>query len=265
MISIEFVVLLLALGAVVGVLSGLLGIGGGLIMVPALLYLLPLAGISPHVTMHFALGTSLATAILTTGSSAVNHIKLDNVVFYAVKYLLPGIILGGFLGSSITQWLPSQYLPKVFGVIVFFLSIQMFLSIHASVGNALPNRPVSMMCGVVIGTLATLAGISGGSLTVPFLNRYGLEMKQSVGTASVCGFVIAISGVIGFIWHGAHLSMRPAYSIGYIYLPALLCVACVSMFTARLGARLTAQLHTVMLKKIFAVFLIFVSINMLLH
>ncbi|WP_249335221.1 sulfite exporter TauE/SafE family protein, partial [Vibrio parahaemolyticus] len=109
--------LLLALGAFVGVMAGLLGIGGGLIVVPALLYLLPLAGISPEMSMHMALATSLASIIVTSGSSAMNHLKLGNVDMFVVKWLMPGVVIGGFVGANIAEWIPTHYLPKVFGVI----------------------------------------------------------------------------------------------------------------------------------------------------
>ena len=106
--------LLLALGAFVGVMAGLLGIGGGLIVVPALLYLLPLAGISPEMSMHMALATSLASIIVTSGSSAMNHLKLGNVDMFVVKWLMPGVVIGGFVGANIAEWIPTHYLPKVF-------------------------------------------------------------------------------------------------------------------------------------------------------
>lgn len=121
--NIELLAILLLLGAVVGVLAGLLGIGGGLLVVPALLFLLPYAGISTEIVMQLALATSLATIILTSGSSALNHLKLGNVDVFVVKWLMPGVVVGGFLGSVVAEWIPSQYLPKVFGVIVLCLSV----------------------------------------------------------------------------------------------------------------------------------------------
>ena len=117
-VNIEFLAMLVLLGGVVGIMAGLLGIGGGLIVVPALLFLLPLAGIDPSISMQIALATSLASIIVTSGSSAFNHFKLGNVDIHVVKWLMPGVVVGGFLGANIAEWLPSQYLPKVFGFIV---------------------------------------------------------------------------------------------------------------------------------------------------
>lgn len=260
----ELLFLLLLLGSVVGFMAGLLGIGGGLIVVPALLFLLPIAGITPELSMHLALATSLATIIVTSGSSALNHLKLGNVDMFVVKWLMPGVIVGGFLGSIVAELIPTQYLPKVFGVIVFFLAIQMFLSIKATTSRSMPNAWVTMLCGGGIGVVSSLAGIGGGSLSVPFLNRHGVEMRKAVGSSSVCGCVIAISGMIGFILHGYQVENLPQYSLGYVYLPALVAIASTSILTTRIGARYASQLPTVVLKKIFSIFLMCIAVTMLL-
>lgn len=260
----ELLSLLLALGAVVGVMAGLLGIGGGLIVVPALLFLLPMANIQPDIIMQIALATSLASIIVTSGSSALNHLKLGNVDMFVVKWLMPGVIVGGFVGSNIAEWIPAQYLPKVFGVIVLLLSIQMLLSIKATRQRSMPSSITTMCCGAGIGVVSSLAGIGGGSLSVPFLNRHGVEMRKAVGSSSVCGCVIAISGMLGFILHGSAVENLPAYSVGYVYLPALIAITSTSMLTTRVGANLATRLPTPVLKKIFAVFLIFIAGTMLL-
>ncbi|MGI3075062.1 sulfite exporter TauE/SafE family protein [Vibrio alginolyticus] len=262
--TVSLFLLLLALGAFVGVMAGLLGIGGGLIVVPALLYLLPLAGISPEMSMHMALATSLASIIVTSGSSAMNHLKLGNVDMFVVKWLMPGVVIGGFVGANIAEWIPTHYLPKVFGVIVLCLSVQMFRSIKVTSSKPMPSSPVTVGYGTGIGVVSSLAGIGGGSLSVPFLNKHGIEMRKAVGSSSVCGCVIAISGMIGFILHGYKVEGLPSYSIGYVYLPALLAIAMASMLTTKVGAKLATNLPTAVLKKIFAVFLMFVAATMLL-
>jgi uncharacterized membrane protein YfcA len=264
-VTIELVASLLALGAIVGFLAGLLGIGGGLQVVPALVFLLPMTGIDPALAMQFALATSLSTIIFTSGSSALNHIKLGNVDLFVVKWLIPGVVIGGFMGSYIAEWIPNQYLPKVFAVIVLLLAFQMFFSILIVAVRSMPNRYFTTVSGIIIGSIASLAGIGGGALTVPFLNRYGIEMKKAIGTSSVCGSIIAVSGMLGFIWQGTHVENLPPYSIGYVYLPALLCISITSIFTTKYGARLASSLPTHILKRIFAVFLIFVSITMFFH
>ncbi|GAB2637155.1 sulfite exporter TauE/SafE family protein [Vibrio panuliri] len=262
--SIELLVMMLLLGSFVGVMAGLLGIGGGLIVVPALVILLPKAGIDPSITMNIALATSLSTIIVTSGSSALNHLKLGNVDMFVVKWLMPGVVIGGFVGANVAEWIPTEYLPKVFGVIVLFLALQMLLSIKNGVQRSMPSNVKTIGYGAGIGVISSLAGIGGGSLSVPFLNRHGVEMRKAVGSSSVCGCVIAISGMIGFILHGYSAQNLPAYSIGYVYLPALAAIASTSMLTTRVGAKLATSLPTAALKKIFAVFLMFVAGTMLL-
>ncbi|MFC3022766.1 sulfite exporter TauE/SafE family protein [Vibrio zhugei] len=263
--SIELLLVLLLVGVFVGILAGLLGIGGGLLVVPSLMFILPYAGISEKIVIQLALATSLATIIVTSASSAFNHFKLGNVDFYAVKWLMPGVVVGGFLGATLAEWIPNQYLPKVFGVIVFFLAIKMYLSIHSQAKRAMPGAVMTTLWGSGIGIVSSLAGIGGGSLSVPFLNRHGVEMRQAVGSSSVCGLVIALSGMIGFILHGFSVAGLPKYSIGYVYLPALFAIASTSMLTTRIGAKLAVRLSTSTLKKVFSIFLMLVSTSMLLH
>ncbi|MEZ9057054.1 sulfite exporter TauE/SafE family protein [Vibrio pelagius] len=262
--SYELIGLLAGLGAVVGVLAGLLGIGGGLLVVPALLFLLPKAGIAQEIAMQMALATSLSTIIVTSGSSALNHLKLGNVEMFVVKWLMPGVVVGGFMGSFIADSIPSQYLPKVFGIIVLLLAMQMLLSIRSHSQKTMPDPAKTVACGGGIGVISSLAGIGGGSLSVPFLNHHGVEMRKAVGSSSVCGCVIAISGMIGFIWHGSSVESLPAYSLGYVYVPALVAISCTSVLTTRTGAKLATQLPTPVLKKVFAVFLMFIAASMLL-
>ncbi|WCE29202.1 sulfite exporter TauE/SafE family protein [Vibrio sp. SCSIO 43137] len=260
----ELLLSLLFLGGFVGVMAGLLGIGGGLIVVPALLFLLPKAGITADIVMHLALATSLASIIITSGSSALNHLKLGNVSVYVIKWLLPGVVIGGLLGSYVTELIPVDLLPKVFGFIVLFLALQMLLSVKSQKIRSMPSPSVTACSGCVIGVISTLAGIGGGSLTVPYLSRYGVEMRRAIGSSSVCGCVIAISGMAGFIWHGTGAENLPEYSIGYVYVPALLAIVSTSMFTTKIGARLATNLPTAQLKKVFAVFLLFIAGRMLL-
>lgn len=259
----ELFFLLLFLGCFVGVVSGLLGIGGGLIVVPALVYLLPAVIGSAANIMSIALATSLATVIITSGSSARNHFKFGNVDFFAIKWLLPGVISGGFFGAFIAEWIPSNYLPQVFGWIVLLLSIQMFLSIKVTKQYPMPNKFITMLSGSCIGIVSSLAGIGGGSLTVPFLNRYGIEMRKAIGTSSVCGCILAIAGMLGFVFNSFDAENRLPYSLGYVYLPALLAISSTSMLTTKIGARLACELPTTKLKRVFAVFLMLIACKML--
>ncbi|MGR5141360.1 sulfite exporter TauE/SafE family protein [Photobacterium sp. DNB23_23_1] len=252
----------LALGGVVGILAGLLGIGGGLLVVPALVWLLPQAGIDADMVMHIALGTSLASIVLTSGSSARNHFKLGNVDLAIVRSLAPGVILGGLGGSFVAELVPSSMLPKIFAIIVLLLATQMLLSLRFSAQRDMPSGVGTFCSGGVIGVVSSLAGIGGGSLTVPYLNWHGVEMRRAIGCASFSGVLIAIAGMSGFVLAGVGEQTLPAMSLGYVYLPALLGIVLVSMQTTRFGAAWVSYLPTPVLKKIFAVFLLFISIKM---
>ncbi|OAN14159.1 hypothetical protein A3K86_11270 [Photobacterium jeanii] len=253
----------LVLGSVVGLLAGLLGIGGGLLVVPALAWLLPQAGIESGLVMHIALATSLASIVLTSGSSARNHIRLGNVDLQAVKLLAPGIVVGGLGGSVIAELVPEHLLPKIFAAIVLMLALQMLASIRVSQNNrTLPSSAKCIGSGGVIGVVSSLAGIGGGSLTVPYLNWHGLEMRRAIGSASLVGAIIAIAGMVGFIVAGVGDEALPAWSIGYVYLPALVGIVSTSVITTRYGAALVSRTPTATLKKIFALFLLFISVRM---
>lgn len=254
----------LALGSCVGLLAGLLGIGGGLLVVPALVWLLPQAGIENGLVMHIALATSLASIVLTSGSSARNHIKLGNVDFSIVKSLAPGVVIGGLGGSVIAELVPSELLPRIFAVIVLLLALQMLVSMRTTSQRSLPGPMATVCSGGVIGVVSSLAGIGGGSLTVPYLNRHGVEMHRAIGSASLSGALIAVAGMVGFIAAGVGDETLPAMSIGYVYLPALAGIVMTSMVTTRYGAALVSRLPTMTLKKIFAVFLLFISAKMFL-
>lgn len=259
------IVVLCGLGVLVGTMSGLLGIGGGLVVVPALLWILPQAGIEPEIAMHMALATSLASIILTSSSSAYNHYHYGNVHFSAIKWLLPGVIAGGFIGSTIAESVPTQWLPRVFGVIVMFLALKM---LRSSLSKAKPPKNkasprLAPFHGALIGMVSSLAGIGGGSLMVPYLNRRGEEIRVAIGSSAACGVIIAIAGMLGFVYHGASAPELPSYSVGYVYLPALISIAATSVLFTKFGAKLATRLPTKVLKRVFALFLLSVAIKML--
>lgn len=231
-------------------------------MVPALVWLLPQVGVAPSMLMHIALATSLASIVMTSTASARNHFRLGNIDFSVIKVLAPGIIIGGLSGSVVAELIPSQYLPKVFAVIALLLALQMMLSLRVTHSRSLPSPLASAAGGGVIGLLSSLAGIGGGSLTVPYLSYFGVEMRRAIGSSSLVGLLIAISGMVGFIFAGVGSADLPTYSVGYVYLPALVGIAATSMITTRYGAALVTRLPTATLKKMFAVLLFIISIKM---
>ncbi len=251
------------LGAIVGFLSGLLGIGGGLIIVPTLNYLLPLLDIPPSLVMPMALATSLASIIMTSSSSAYSHYRLGNVDTSVIKNLLPGVLIGAAMGSVIADALPTAYLPKIFGAIVLLLALQMGLSLSFKGGKPFPSKGKNVCSGTFIGTVSSLAGIGGGVLIVPYLNYFGIRMQSAIGSASLCAVFLAFSGMLGFVVIGLQQPLAlPSLSLGYVYLPALLGIVVTSVLTTRIGAKMATKLPTVFLKRIFSLFLLCIGVSM---
>lgn len=256
----------LALGTFVGLLAGLLGIGGGLVVVPVLSALLPWAGIHSELALPMALATSLASIVITSSSSAYTHYRLGNVQFHVIYSLLPGLLCGGLLGSTIAHILPAQYLPRIFGTIVLLLALQMMLSLKVRTMRSLPSPWFNACCGSIIGIISSLAGIGGGSLTVPYLHYHGVEMRKAIGCAALCGIFLAFSGMVGFIYFGLEQTQKlPPFSVGYVYLPALIGIVLTSVFTTRFGAKLATSLPTHAIKRVFAVFLLLVGASMFIR
>lgn len=256
--------LYLLLGAFAGVMAGLLGVGGGLIIVPVLAWIFRGQHFSESVVMHLAIGTSLATIVVTSLSSVRAHHQRGAVLWPVVWQLTPGIVVGAWLGAAIADGLSSFTLQKVFAVFVLLMSAQMGLGAKPAPQRELPGAAAMGAVGGVIGVVSAIVGIGGGSLTVPFLAWCNISIRQAVATSAACGLPIALAGSVGFVITGLNAPALPAWSLGYIYGPALAGVAVVSMLFAPLGAKLAHTLPTELLKRVFAVFLMLVGIKMLL-
>ncbi len=253
----------LALGAFVGVLAGLLGVGGGLVIVPALVWIFH-GQMSDAMVMHLALGTSLATIVVTSLSSIRAHHQRGAVRWPVVRQLTPGIVVGAWAGAVIADLLPGAVLGKIFAVFMLSMSAQMAFGAQPAAQRELPGRWGMALAGAIIGGMSAIVGVGGGSLTVPFLNWCNVTIRQSVATSAACGLPIALAGTLGFIVTGLDAPDRPAWSLGYVYGPAMIGIAFASMLTAPLGAKLAHTLPTGMLKKIFAVLLAVIGVRMLL-
>lgn len=256
--------LYLALGAFAGVMAGLLGVGGGLIIVPVLAWIFRGQQMIGTVIMHVAIGTSLATIVITSISSVRAHHGRGAVLWPVFWRLTPGIVLGAWLGAVVADALPSVVLGKVFAVFVLAMAAQMGFGAKPAPHRELPGRLGMLAAGGVIGAVSAIVGIGGGSLTVPFLTWCNTSIRQAVATSAACGLPIALAGALGFVVTGWSNPDLPAWSLGYVYGPALVGIAITSMLSAPLGARLAHTLPTETLKKIFAVFLALVGIEMLL-
>jgi uncharacterized membrane protein YfcA len=253
----------LLLGSVVGFLAGLLGIGGGLIIVPALLYILPSIGISSVQLTHVAIATSLASIILTSMSSAAAHHKRGNIPWALFKPILPGIVIGSLASAFVSEQIASDDLQQAFAIFVVLMAVQMAFPFKVKTGSSLPNFAVLFIISILIALTAGLMGIGGGVLLVPFLSYCGLQMRQAVGFSSATGMLIAVSGTIGYIIAGFDVPNLPEGSVGYIYLPALIGIIISSMLCAPIGVKAASSWPTPVLKKIFACLLVVVGLKLL--
>lgn len=254
----------LALGALAGTLAGLFGIGGGLVIVPVLIFSFGLQGISFEIAAHLAVGTSLATIVFTSMSSIRSHQKHDAVRWDIFRPMTVGIVVGAVLGAWSAAMLSGPTLELVIGVFVILVAIKMLTGANPKPGRDVPGNPGLAASGGIIGWASAIFGIGGGTLTVPYLNWCNVRMQETVGTSAACGLPIAVAGALGNIWTGWDHPNLPEYSVGFIYLPALLGIILTSVLFARVGATLAHRLDAVVLKRIFAIVLILVGLRFLL-
>jgi len=256
---------LLCTGLVSGTLAGLLGVGGGIIIVPVLYYLFTAFEFSDAITMHLSVATSLAIIVPTSVSSARSHHKKGAVDFGLLKSWGPWIVLGAALGGLLSNYLNTENLLIIFGVIALVMSINLMLPKTPVVSSVPPQKPVTKaLVSTPIGLLSSLMGIGGGSIAVPFQAMCSIPIHKAVGTASVFGLFIALPGALGFLWSGLGVEGRPLASLGYISGPAFLLIGITSVFAAPFGSGLAHRLNGLMLRRVFAVFLLASSINMLI-
>jgi hypothetical protein len=263
-ISLSALALYAATGVFSGFLAGLLGIGGGMIIVPALLWSFHLQGISPEITTHMAVGTSLASILLTSISSVRTHHQHGNVDWPLMAKLSIGLLIGSWLGAQIAHALPARALQIIIAFFALWTGQHMLRGRKAETQNrALPGQAGIIAAGGVIGTASAIFGIGGGSLSVPFLVYHGMPMQRAVGSAAAGGFPIALAGSLGFLWAGWSEPGLPAGSTGYIFWPALLGLSITSLLFANLGAHAAQRLPAAQLKRVFGVLLLAVGVHFL--
>lgn len=254
----------LAVGATTGIAAGLLGVGGGFIIVPGLAHLMPGLGVSSDLAMHLAIGTSLATIVVTSLSSIRAHHRRGAVLWPVVARMTPAILLGAAVGALVADQLRGDSLRAVFGSFALVVSAQMWFGAKPKPHRGLPGWGGMSLAGGVIGVLSAIIGIGGGSLTVPFLAWCNVVMRNAVATSAAVGLPIAVGGALAFIAVGWGHPALPEWSSGYVYWPAVLGVVLPSVLLAPLGARWAHSLPTAVLKKGFAVFLALLGVKMLL-
>ena len=253
----------LACGAVAGVLAGLLGVGGGIVIVPMLAFILPLQGVPQDMVQHLALGTSLASIIVTSISSSRAHNQRGAVRWDIWRAITPGILLGTFAGGIVAAHLPTTFLKVFFVCFLYFVAVQMLLGLKPKASRELPGTVGTSAVGGVIGLVSSFVGIGGGTLSVPFMSFCNVPMHTAVGTSAAIGFPIALAGTLGYVVGGWGVPDLPPYTLGYVYLLAFAGLASASFFTAPLGAKLAHALPVVTLKRGFAVFLLIMATRML--
>jgi len=261
--AVEWLLAYLLLGAFVGVFAGLLGVGGGGIMVPMLTAMFAAQGVGNEHLVHLALGTSMAAIVLTSISSLRAHHAHGAVRWDIVRGLAPGILLGTFGGTFVASSVPTRPLAIFFACFMAYVSLQMILSVKPKASRNLPGAVGMAGVGAGIGIISALVAIGGGSLSVPFMTWCNVRMQNAIGTSAAIGLPIALAGALGYLINGWGSAGLPAWSFGYVYLPALVLISSVSFFTAPIGARLAHRLPVATLRKIFAGVLILLSAKML--
>ncbi len=251
-------------GAVAGILAGLLGVGGGAVIVPMLVYCFTLQHVPYDQIMHMALGTSLASIMFTSISSFLAHHRRGAVHWDIVRSITLGILVGTFLGSCVAAKLSTIFLSIFFLVFLFYVALQMILDRKPHASRHLPGRVGMFGVGNVIGAISSFVGIGGGALSVPFMIWCNIPVHHAIGTSAAIGFPIAIAGAIGYVYSGLQASHLPEYSLGFVYLPGLAGIVCASVITAPLGAQLAHRLPVKRLKQVFAVLLTVVGTRMLI-
>ena len=248
----QLVVELLVLGSVTGFLAGLLGIGGGMLLVPFMTFLLSARGMPAEYVVKMAIATSLATICFTSIASVRAHHERGAVLWPVAKLLAPGIVLGSLLGAQVAKALPSQALAVLFALFVSFSATQMLIDRKPKPSRQLPGGAGMLAAGGVIGLFASLVGAGGAFVSVPFMTWCNVRIHSAVATSAALGFPIAVAGTLGYVIAGWSLRDMPTGAIGFIYLPALLTISIASVITAPFGARSAHAMDVRKLKRVFA-------------
>ena len=256
------IILFLILGSFVGLLSGLLGLGGGLVIVPMITYTFALRGITGEYLHHMALGTSLATIVFTSISSCLAHSRNNGVIWGIVRSITPGVIIGAFLGGMVAAHLSATLLKIFFILFLYYIGLQMLLNIKPKASREIPGFLGNTAAGGVIGAVSSTVGIAGGALFVSYMAWCNVPMHKAIGTAAAITFPVALAGAAAYLISGLDIEGLPGPHLGFIYVPALLGIAMASVCTAPLGAKLSHTLPVPKLKKIFACLMFAVATQM---
>ncbi|MBP5980624.1 MAG: sulfite exporter TauE/SafE family protein [Halomonas sp.] len=254
----------LGLGAAAGTMAGVFGVGGGIIIVPVLMFAFGLQNIPSEITMHLAVGTSLATIVVTGASSTLGHYRKGSIHRSWFLALLPGLMMGAIGGVFIAGNLSGTVLGMLFGIFVLLLAAKMVFGLSPKPGFIAPGKIAMSIAGAVVGAISALFGIGGGAMTVPWLSRCGATMTQAVGTSAACGLPIAVVGAVTFIIMGWGNPLLPAWATGFVMWPAFFGIVLTSVPFARIGVRLAHVLPAHVLRLCFALLLTVVGLRFVL-
>ncbi len=244
-------------------MSGLLGLGGGIILVPTLAWLFKTTGFPDHLIMHMAIATSLSSIIATSVASVYAHHSMNGLFWNIVLRLTPPVAIGALLGAFIAQLLSTELLKQIFALFLIGIAAQIAFGAKPEAGESSLSNALARIGGVMIGTLSSLLGIGGGSMTVPLLVYANIPTKNAVAISAACSLPIAITGSLGYLIIGWNAPQLPEASLGYIYLPALVGIMASSIFAAPLGAKLAHRLPAKALKTGFALLLAAIGLKLL--
>lgn len=251
------------LGAFVGFLAGLLGIGGGMTMVPVLAALFSAQSLSSEHAVHLALGTGMAAAMVTTVASVREHHRHGAIDWSMVKRIVPGTVAGTLLSTVASGWIPQRVLALAFALIVYGGAVQILLGRKPTGEHKLPKTPVLVSVGLAIGAISGLVAAGGAFLVVPFMMYCGVQMRSAIASSAAVALPVATIGTIGYVISGLRAGGLPDHSLGFVYVPALIAIVIASVLTAPMGARATHRLPVVTLRRVFAGLLFILATKML--
>lgn len=253
----------LAAGGLVGFLAGLLGIGGGMTLVPILAALFSAQHFAPDHIVHLSLGTSMATVVFTSTASVREHYKLGNVDFAIVRRMAPGMVTGTLLSTIAAGGIAQRHLALAFALIVFGGATQMVMNRQPAPGRGLPGAPVLFLFGALVGIISGLVSAGGAFLTMPFMIMCGVPVRTAIGTGATLGIPVAAIGTVGYVISGWGAAGLPPWSFGFVNLLAFAGIVAISVLIAPYGARVAHRLPVITLKRIFAGSLYLLSAKML--
>jgi len=253
-------------GAISGLLAGLFGVGGGLIIVPILLWVFAWQGMEGAFVIHVAIATSLAAISITSLSSVWAHHKLANTQWHLVKQLAPTLVIGSAIGAYITSLLSKESLQFWFGLFAIFAAVKLWLPAPKEVSVRLLLKPVILLYGAITGVISAMVGIGGGTFIVPYLVMSGLSIQKAVGTAAACGFPIAVSGIITYMIIGqAHQPVTTSWQTGFVNWQAFVGIVSTSIWMAPVGAKIATKLSATLLSRLFSVLLLFIGVMFIMR